>query len=83
MSQMSFGSAPQDWSNISLLSFLLMARQVLGGFFKPNQPIQFDQFSQQLENVLSDFRQNLHVLQVVHTYALDIPNNDTSAETII
>ena len=53
-SQVSFGSAAQYWSSVSLLSSLLMAQQVLDDFFKPNQPLQFDQFTQgvfQLENV--------------------------------
>ena len=64
----SFGSATQDWSSVSLLSFLLMAK-VLDDFSKPNQP--FNSISplrvSQLENVLNDFKPNLDVLRVEHT----------------
>ena len=61
-------------------------QQVQDDFFKLNQPLQLNHFAQrvsQLENVLNDFRSNLDVLRVEHTCALHIPNNDTSAETII
>ena len=60
-----------------------MAQQGLGDFFKPNQPLQLDQFAQrifQLENVSNDFK-----LRCVTsgTCALDIIKNNVSAEAII
>ena len=63
-----------------------MTQQVLDDFFKPNQPLQFNQLAQrvsQMENVSNDLRLNLDLLRVKHTCALDVPNNDISADTII
>ena len=63
-----------------------MAQQVLDDFLKPNQPLEFDQFCSEnfsTGNVLNDFRPNLNVIQVEHTSALDIPNNDISVEIMI
>ena len=57
-----------------------MTQKVLDDFFKPNQFNQFAQRVSQLENVLNGLRPNTDVLQVEHPCALDIPDNDISAE---